>query len=79
MESVDIGLMNLTVEKRVEVSEEVSSRVTILSEWAATSGVKLLTGDFNGDFNMDIALIRQEGGWGSMPIAATLQKRKALY
>ena len=36
--------------------------------WAATKGVKLLTGDFNGDKTTDIALVRQEAGWGSIPI-----------
>jgi len=30
--------------------------------------VKLLTGDFNKDGKTDIALVRQEPGWGSVPI-----------
>jgi hypothetical protein len=37
--------------------------------WAATSGVLPLSGDFNGDRRMDVALIRQTGGWATMPIA----------
>ncbi|MEM7424938.1 MAG: VCBS repeat-containing protein [Pseudomonadota bacterium] len=37
--------------------------------WAATSGVRVLTGDFNGDSNDDIALIRQTGGWNTVPVA----------
>merc|ERR1712194_854369 len=42
--------------------------VTHAGGWAATSGVKLLTGDFNGDGKTDIALVRQEPGWASIPI-----------
>lgn len=38
--------------------------------WAATSGVRLLTGDFTGDGRDDVALIRQSGSWSSMPIAS---------
>ena len=37
--------------------------------WAATSGVRVITGDFNGNGRTDIALVRQDGGWGSIPIA----------
>ena len=37
--------------------------------WAATSGVRTLVGDFNGDGRDDIALIRQTGGWSTMPVA----------
>ena len=39
------------------------------AEWAAVSGVKPLVGDFNGDGNDDIALVRQEPGWNTMPVA----------
>jgi hypothetical protein len=31
--------------------------------------VRVITGDFNGDALMDIALVRQTPGWGSIPIA----------
>ena len=37
--------------------------------WAPTSGVKVITGDFNGNGRTDIALVRQEPGWGTIPIA----------
>ncbi|MBW4450573.1 MAG: VCBS repeat-containing protein, partial [Spirirestis rafaelensis WJT71-NPBG6] len=37
--------------------------------WAATSGVRVITGDFNGNGRTDIALVRQNAGWGSIPIA----------
>ncbi len=39
--------------------------------WAATSGVQPLTGDFNGDGRMDVALLRRSAGWASMPVAFT--------
>lgn len=39
------------------------------SEWAAAGGVQVVTGDFNGNGQTDIALVRQERGWGSIPIA----------
>jgi len=36
--------------------------------WAAVPGVKILTGDFNGDGKTDIALAAG-AGWGSLPVA----------
>jgi hypothetical protein len=36
--------------------------------WAATSGVRPLVGDFNNDGRDDIALIRQSGGWATIPL-----------
>jgi hypothetical protein len=39
------------------------------ANWAATSGVEVITGDFNGDGRTDIALVRQEPGWSSVPVA----------
>lgn len=36
--------------------------------WAATAGVYMLEGDFNGDGNADVALIGGPG-WGSIPVA----------
>ncbi|MET8763499.1 FG-GAP-like repeat-containing protein [Lentzea sp. NPDC004782] len=36
--------------------------------WSSTPGVKLLTGDFNGDGRTDIALTGPSG-WGSIPVA----------
>ena len=39
------------------------------ADWAATSDVKSLTGDFNGDGRDDIALIRQVSGWHTVPVA----------
>ena len=47
---------------------ETNGRVTNSARWAATAGVKLLTGDYNGDGKTDIALVRQEAGWISVPI-----------
>jgi hypothetical protein len=37
--------------------------------WAATSGVLVITGDFNGDGRTDIGLVRQDPGWASVPVA----------
>jgi serralysin len=37
--------------------------------WAATAGVQVVTGDFNGNGRTDIALVRQQGGWSTIPIA----------
>ena len=37
--------------------------------WAATPGVRVVTGDFNGDGRADVGLIRQEAGWGTVPVA----------
>jgi hypothetical protein len=37
--------------------------------WATTYGVHVLTGDFNGDGRMDVALINQVAGWNTMPVA----------
>jgi len=37
--------------------------------WANQPGVKIVTGDFNGNGLTDIALVRQTPGWGSIPIA----------
>jgi len=39
------------------------------ADWAATSGVRVLVGDFNGDGKADLALVRQEGGWNTVPVA----------
>jgi hypothetical protein len=37
--------------------------------WAQGLKVQALTGDFNGDKRMDVALLNQAAGWGSMPVA----------
>jgi predicted alpha/beta hydrolase len=44
-------------------------QVGIFATWAATDGVRVLTGDFNGDGTTDIALVRQTAGWGTVPVA----------
>jgi hypothetical protein len=38
--------------------------------WAATPGVKVLTGDFNGDGRTDIALVGG-AGWATIPVATS--------
>jgi hypothetical protein len=38
-------------------------------EWASGPGVRVVTGDFNGNGRTDIALVRQTPGWGSIPVA----------
>ena len=40
-----------------------------IPDWAHQPGVRVVTGDFNGDGLADIALVRQTPGWGSIPIA----------
>ena len=37
--------------------------------WATQSGVRPLTGDFNGDGRSDVALLRHNSGWATMPVA----------
>ena len=37
--------------------------------WAHQPGVRVVTGDFNGNGLTDIALVRQTAGWASIPIA----------
>src|SRR5262249_62070806 len=39
------------------------------ASWAATPGAQVLTGDFNGNGRTDIALLRQQAGWASIPVA----------
>jgi len=40
----------------------------VFNSWAATAGVHLLSGDFNGDGHTDVALLGGPG-WGSIPVA----------
>jgi murein tripeptide amidase MpaA len=40
-----------------------------ITDWAHQPGVRVITGDFNGNGLTDIALIRQTPGWASIPIA----------
>jgi thermitase len=40
-----------------------------ISAWAQTPGVRVITGDFNGNGLTDIALVRQTPGWNTIPIA----------
>jgi len=40
----------------------------VFNNWAATAGVHLLSGDFNGDGHTDVALLGGPG-WGSIPVA----------
>ena len=45
------------------------SAPNFISRWAHQSGVQVVTGDFNGNGLTDIALVRQEPGWGTIPVA----------
>ncbi|NUU15753.1 VCBS repeat-containing protein, partial [Cellulomonas humilata] len=45
------------------------SAPTFIGSWANTAGVKVVTGDFNGNGLTDIALVRQNAGWASIPVA----------
>ena len=40
-----------------------------ITDWAHQPGVRLVSGDFNGNGLTDFALVRQTPGWGSIPIA----------
>lgn len=39
------------------------------ASWAATPGVEVLTGDFDGDNRTDIALVNHSAGWNTVPVA----------
>ena len=39
------------------------------AQFAAASNVQIIAGDFNGDQKTDLAAVRQDPGWGSIPIA----------
>ena len=60
----------LSGEARCQNAFAIENRpVGAFADWAATSGVQVITGDFNGDFRTDIALVRQEPGWSTVPVA----------
>ena len=40
-----------------------------IPNWANQPGVRVVTGDFNGNRLTDIALVRQTPGWASIPVA----------
>jgi hypothetical protein len=40
-----------------------------IPSWAPTPGVRIVTGDFNGNDLTDIALVRQTPGWSTIPVA----------
>jgi hypothetical protein len=42
---------------------------SFIGDWADAPGVRIVTGDFNGNGLTDIALIRQTPGWNTIPIA----------
>ena len=37
--------------------------------WATQSNVRVITGDFSGTGRTDIALVRQDPGWHTVPVA----------
>ena len=47
----------------------ISGSIDSFASWATTSGVQVLTGDFNGDKRTDVALLNQAAGWTTMPVA----------
>ena len=47
----------------------VNASVGDFAGWATQSGVRPLIGDFNGDGRTDVALLRQNAGWATMPVA----------
>jgi hypothetical protein len=46
-----------------------NQQVANFPAWAADITVKILPGDYNKDGRTDLALVRQAGGWASIPIA----------
>jgi thermitase len=40
-----------------------------VADWASVPGVRVVTGDFNGNGLTDIALVRQTPGWTTIPVA----------
>ncbi|MEM9917942.1 MAG: S8 family serine peptidase [Bacteroidota bacterium] len=43
--------------------------INFIQNWASQPGVRIITGDFNGNGLTDIALVRQTPGWSTIPIA----------
>ena len=46
-----------------------SASPDFVASWANQPGVRVVSGDFNGNGLSDIALVRQTPGWGSIPVA----------
>jgi hypothetical protein len=46
-----------------------NGQVGDFAAWATEGGVRPLAGDFNGDGRHDVALLRQEPGWSTLPVA----------
>ena len=46
----------------------VNATINNFATWAATPGVRVVTGDFNGDGRTDLAAFGG-AGWGSVPVA----------
>jgi predicted alpha/beta hydrolase len=47
--------------------------VAAFADWAAAPGVRPVVGDFTGDGRADVALVRHQPGWSSIPVAASGQ------
>jgi hypothetical protein len=67
---VAAGCLSLSTAASSQVAFTIQNRpVGDFAAWAATSGVEVVTGDFNGDGRTDIGLVRQEPGWSTIPVA----------
>ena len=56
-------------ERRWQLGRHQRRRAAVHHRWSGQPGVRLVTGDFNGNGLTDIALVRQTPGWGSIPVA----------
>ena len=56
----------------------VNASVGDFAVWATQSNVRPLTGDFNGDGRTDVALLRQNSGWSTLPVALAGRQRRVV-
>ncbi len=67
-QSIPVAFSNGDGSFNVTNKPVTGQQVTQFAAWAAESGVRVLTGDFNGDGRTDIALTGVPG-WASIPVA----------